>query len=153
MLYYCHMDAKKNELLQKVLRDNGYSLTKARKLIIDTLWGAEPQSTNELIDKLQSEIDRASLYRNVTLFEKLGLIQRVYIGWKYKIELSDVFSDHHHHISCLRCGKIKAIHEEDEVENLIHSIANRYGISAERHQLEIQGVCQECQKSSPVQSL
>lgn len=143
------MDTKNYILLQKVLRDNGYSLTNARKLIIDILWESEPQSTNELIKKLHGKIDRASLYRNITLFEKLGLIQRVYIGWKYKIELSDVFSNHHHHISCLKCGKIKAIHEEDEIENLIHSLADKYGISADRHQLEIQGTCQECQKRNP----
>ena len=103
------MDDKSTKLLQKVLRDNGYSLTNARKIIIDNLWDSEPQSTNELIDKLHGEIDRASLYRNITLFEKLGLIQRVYIGWKYKIELSDVFSNHHHHISCLKCGYLPRV--------------------------------------------
>jgi len=143
------MDAKNYELLQKVLRDKGYSLTNARKLIIDMLWDSEPQSTNELTTKLNGKIDRASLYRNITLFEKLGLIQRVYIGWKYKVELSDVFSNHHHHISCLKCGKIKAIHEEDEIEALIHSLANKYGISADSHQLEIQGFCDDCRMDVP----
>lgn len=149
MLQKCYtiatMDHKSKILLKKVLRDNNYSLTEPRQLIVETLWNKEPQSTNELIHKLQGKIDRASLYRNITLFEKLGLIQRVYIGWKYKIELSDVFSNHHHHISCLKCGKIKAIHEEDEIETLIHSLSDKYQISADRHQLEIQGVCAECQ--------
>lgn len=138
------MDYKSEQLLKKILRDNGYSLTSPRRKIIDVLWDKEPQSTNELIVSLAGDIDRASLYRNLALFEKLGLIVRVYIGWKYKIELSDIFSNHHHHISCLKCGKIKAIHEEDEIEQLIHSLSDKYQISADRHQLEIQGVCAEC---------
>jgi Fe2+ or Zn2+ uptake regulation protein len=141
------MDSKSKELLQKVLKDNGYSTTAPRLLVCESLCNEEPLSTNELAQKLHGQIDRASMYRTISLFEKLGLINRVYIGWKYKIELSDVFSHHHHHISCLNCGKIKAIHEEDEIEKLIHSLADTYGITADRHQLEIQGLCQDCRNS------
>lgn len=144
MIYLYDMDEKSKKLLQKILHDNGYSLTNARLLICELLWDSEPQSTSELLAKLNGKINRASLYRTINLFEKLGLLQRVYIGWKYKIELSDVFSEHHHHISCLHCGKIKAIHEEEEIESLINSLAIKYEISAERHQLEIQGSCKEC---------
>ncbi len=141
-----NMDHDSKILLKKILRDNNYSLTEPRQLIIESLWDKEPQTTNELAAELRSKIDRASMYRNLALFEKLGLIQRVYIGWKYKIELSDVFSNHHHHISCMKCGKIKAIHEENEIEQLIQSLSEKYQISADRHQLEIQGICLECQK-------
>lgn len=140
------MDAKSQQLLQKVLHDSGYSITAPRTLVCELLWAKEPQSTAELTKQLNGRIDRASLYRTIALFEKLGLIQRVYIGWKYKIELSDVFSNHHHHISCLQCGKIKAIHEEEEIELLIHSLADKYGISADKHQLEIQGFCNDCRR-------
>jgi Fur family transcriptional regulator, ferric uptake regulator len=145
--YYIAMDTEASQLLHKVLRDNGYSITKARTLVCELLWNKEPQSMHEVARQLQGRIDRASLYRTIGLFERLGLINRVYIGWKYKIELSDIFSHHHHHISCLRCGKIKAINEETDVEALIHRLADTYGISADRHQLEIQGICKECQSS------
>jgi Fe2+ or Zn2+ uptake regulation protein len=148
MLEFISMDNGSKQLLGKILKDNGYSFTNARKLIIEKLWDVEPQSTHDLIKSLDDKIDRASLYRNITLFEKLGLIQRVYIGWKYKVELSDIFSSHHHHISCLDCGKIKAIHEETEIETFIHRLSNTYGITAERHQLEIQGYCSDCRNKS-----
>lgn len=140
------MNTDAKNLLEKVLKDNGYSVTKARLLVCAHLWNKEPHSVNELLHALDGAIDRASMYRTINLFERLGLIQRVYIGWKYKIELSDVFTHHHHHISCLSCGKIKAIHEESEIESLIKKLSSRYDITPERHQLEIQGYCSSCKK-------
>lgn len=138
------MDAESLALLQKVLKDNGYSLTKPRQMVCELLKGREPQSMRELAARSRGLIDRASLYRTIDLFEKLGLVRRVYIGWKYKVELSDVFTHHHHHISCLGCGKIVAITEEAEIERLIRDISARHGFTASRHQLEVSGYCPAC---------
>lgn len=102
----------------------------------------------DLTLRLGGQIDRASLYRTIDLFERLGIVQRIYIGWKYKIELSDIFTHHHHHISCLGCGKVVAITEENEIESLIHDLAARHGFSAQTHQLEIRGYCQQCNITS-----
>jgi len=132
-------------LLQKVLKENGYSMTQARLFVCELLWHQEPQSMHDLGEQLQGTIDRASLYRTIGLFEKLGLVQRIYIGWKYKVELSDIFTHHHHHISCSNCGKIVAIKEERQIERLLNTLANQYGFVAQGHQLEIQGLCAHCQ--------
>jgi Fur family ferric uptake transcriptional regulator len=131
-------------LLQKVLKSKGYSLTAPRKVVSNLLWDKEPLSMRELSELSKDLIDRASLYRTVSLFESLGLVQRIYIGWKYKIELSDIFTYHHHHISCLGCGKIVAITEEDEIEALIDDLAARHGFTSPSHQLEIRGYCSNC---------
>jgi len=136
------------QLLHKVLKDNGYSMTKARQFVCELLWDREPQSMHELAEHLNGVIDRASLYRAIGLFERLGIVHRIYIGWKYKVELSDIFSHHHHHISCVSCGKIVAIKEEDELEELLGKIAKRYSFEAQGHQLEIQGLCEVCQLKS-----
>lgn len=148
MVIFCYMSTESRQLLQKILKDNGYSLTKPRLLVCNLLDGHDPQSMAELIKKATGQIDRASLYRTVALFEKLGIVQRIYIGWKYKIELSDIFTHHHHHISCLNCGKIVAITEEDEIEQLIDNLASRHNFVAQKHQLEIRGLCPNCQSTS-----
>ncbi len=137
-------------LLQKVLKNNKYSLTEPRRVVCSLLWNAEPLSMHELSERSKGLIDRASLYRTVELFEKLGLVQRIYIGWKYKIELSDVLTHHHHHISCLDCGKIVAITEEEEIEAMIDSIAQRHGFVAANHQLEVRGYCAACSKQRDI---
>jgi len=138
------MDAESKALLQRVLKDNGYSVTNARLFVCELLWKKEPQSMRELAAQLHGTIDRASLYRTVELFERLGIVQRIYIGWKYKIELSDIFTHHHHHISCVGCGKIVAITEEQAIEQLIRALAAKHGFAAQTHQLEIRGYCKQC---------
>jgi len=142
------MDANAQAILQKILKDNSCSLTRPRQIVCQLLWQHEPQSMHELGVRSQGLLDRASLYRTVSLFERLGIVQRLYIGWKYKVELSDIFSHHHHHISCLGCGKIVAITEETEIEQLISSLAAQHGFSAQGHQLEVRGYCAACQKNN-----
>lgn len=132
------------QILEKVLKDNGYSVTAPRRVVCELLHGQEPLSMHELNLRAQGKLDRASLYRTIGLFEQLGLVQRIYIGWKYKIELSDIFTHHHHHISCLGCGKIVAITEEDEIEALISRLASKHGFTAGSHQLEVRGYCPAC---------
>ncbi len=138
------MDNEATTLLHKILKDNGYSVTVARTVVCQLLWDKEPQSMHDLAENSRTLLDRASLYRTISLYEKLGIVQRIYIGWKYKIELSDIFSHHHHHISCQSCGKIVAITDEDHIEQLITDLAMRHGFQAQNHQLEIRGLCAAC---------
>jgi len=144
MIYYCYMNKEATALLHKILKDNAYSVTKARSLVFELLWDQEPQSMHDLEERANKQIDRVSIYRTISLFEKLGLVQRVTIGWKYKLELTDVFTEHHHHISCLRCGKVMSIKEDSTIENMIDVFAKKYKFTAERHQFEIQGYCESC---------
>jgi Fur family ferric uptake transcriptional regulator len=131
-------------LFTKLLSDHNQSVTKPRLLVFDQLVDKEPQTIAELYKELTGSIDRVTLYRTIDLFEKLGIVQRVYVGWKYKIELTDLFSHHHHHISCLTCGKLSAITEDHKLEALITELARRQHFTAQRHQIEIQGLCNDC---------
>lgn len=132
-------------LFKELLKNNGFSVTRARLLVFDLLLGKEPQSMHELYERVDRRIDRASLYRVVDLFERLGVVERLQSGWKYKLELSDSFNRHHHHITCINCGKVIPITEDLEIELLISSLADKHQVKALRHQLEIQGLCHDCQ--------
>ncbi len=88
-------------------------------------------------------IDRASVYRTVALLERLGVVQRVNIGWKYKLELSDKFAEHHHHLTCTNCGRTIAMNET-ELESLITRLAASHRFTPRAHQIEIQGLCDRC---------
>jgi Fur family ferric uptake transcriptional regulator len=138
------MDTQASEVLRKILKDNGYSMTTPRRTVCELLWGQEPVTMTELAARSRGKLDRASLYRVLDVFERLGLIQRVYMGWKYKIELSDILTHHHHHISCTVCGRIVALNDEQAIERMIAALAARHGFTATRHQLEIQGRCTAC---------
>ena len=134
-----------------LLKTRGFSLTKARLLVFEQLVGKEPQTMHELYESVGGKIDRASLYRVVDLFERLSIVERLQTGWKYKLELTDTFNRHHHHLTCIDCGQVFPIKEDEETEVLISRLAEKHQFLASRHQLEIQGYCAPCQaaKRSP----
>lgn len=133
--------------LTKTLKDQGYSLTSARKAVFNALLDSEPLTMAGLTKSVGTTIDRASIYRVVSLFEQLGIIQRLQIGWKYQLELSDEFAAHHHHMSCIKCGVITAFEESTTLEFELKQLASEAGFYETGHQLEIRGLCTNCQKS------
>lgn len=137
---------------RRILTDNGYRITEAREDTFKLLIGPEPQSMREIIAKADGKVDRVSVYRSIELFEKLGIAYRIYIGWKYKLELSDEFVAHHHHLSCLNCGKVIDIEDEQHIDEFIESVASRVGFKPRRHQFEVDGYCSDCQSSAAKQT-
>lgn len=135
-------------LLSETLKNNRYSLTKARKLTYRALQNQEPLSMARLIEQVSPTIDRASVYRTIELFEQLGIIKKLYIGWKYRIELSEKFSHHHHHISCIHCGKITTFEETKDISDALVAISRQADYHLTSHQIELTGICQHCQHKS-----
>jgi Fur family zinc uptake transcriptional regulator len=137
--------------LEKIVKDNGYSVTAPRLAVLKYLLGREPVTLSMLTKEMASTVDRASVYRTINLFQELGIIQRHNVGLKYKIELSDIFAEHHHHFTCTRCGKVVAINEK-ALERFVDRLAGHYGFTAREHQFEVQGLCSTCKTlgTSPI---
>lgn len=133
-----------NNTLYDTLKTQGYSLTAARKVVFEALQYQEPQSMRDVVSRCKA-IDRASVYRTVALFEQLGIVQRLQMGWKYRLELSDDFHEHHHHLHCTHCGKTTALPEDLELEKSLHAMAEAHNFQLQSHQLELSGTCQNCQ--------
>ncbi|MDB5171064.1 MAG: Fur family transcriptional regulator [Candidatus Saccharibacteria bacterium] len=138
------MTADDLTLFKKRLAEHGYQVTKAREATFKLLVSAEPQTIREILVKAQGVVDRVSVYRNVGVFEKIGLIHRVHIGWKYKLELSDEFVGHHHHLSCLKCGRVIDIEDEKHIDDFIKEVSAKFGFEPRRHQFEVDGYCKDC---------
>ena len=135
------------DTLQSLLKDNGSSLTKPRKIVFDLLLNQEPQSMQVLAKRAEGKVDRATVYRTIELFEELGIARRLNIGWKYKIELSDVFTGHHHHMYCTNCGRTYDLPESSMLETMIDTVAAKSGFAPRGHQLEIYGLCASCKST------
>ena len=129
--------------LLAVLRRAKRSLTKPRLTVFQALQQPEPLPMRQLIAKCGA-IDRASVYRTIALFEQLGIVQRLTIGWKYKLELSDRFQAHHHHLICKTCGAIISLPEDKTLEYWVQRVTGSYHYSLLSHQLEIRGLCPNC---------
>jgi Fe2+ or Zn2+ uptake regulation protein len=130
--------------LKALLKKNNASLTKPRRTIFSLLLSKEPQSMQVLVKRAEGKVDRATVYRTVELFEELGIVHRLNIGWKYKIELSDIFLGHHHHFHCNNCGKTFTLAANPMLETMIDTAVSKEGYSARSHNLEITGLCPAC---------
>src|ERR1035438_3102294 len=123
-------------LLTKKLKVKGYSITKPRKLTFEALSNSkQPLTMQDLIRRTNKQIDRASVYRTIDIFEETGITQRIYSGWKYKLELSDTFQEYHHHFTCINCGQVTPIHNQ-ELENIITNLSISQKFKITSHQLE-----------------
>jgi Fur family ferric uptake transcriptional regulator len=138
------MDSPKISLLKSTLARSDASLTSPRLIVFKLLDQSQPQSMADLVKASKGQLDRASLYRTINLFEELGIVNRISIGFKYKLELSDNFNHHHHHLTCVSCGRIINTEEDERLESLITQLAKKHNFHLSSHQLEIQGLCQNC---------
>lgn len=134
-------------LYYQKLKDAKTSDTLPRSAVFIELYknGHTPLTMRELINLTEHCVDRASIYRSVKRLEKAGVIQRLHIGWKYKLELSDDFHGHHHHLTCTVCGATHATHDDENFEILLKRLAAKHGYTITDHQLDIRGICQNCQ--------
>jgi Fur family ferric uptake transcriptional regulator len=132
------------EQFRTVLKTAAYSLTKTRRLVFAALQDKEPQTMHEVVAGCYGQANRASVYRTIKLFEELGIVQRLQIGWKYKLELSDRFHHHHHHLTCQKCGQTFALPSDEKLEQRLRQLARQQNFQMQGHQLEIQGLCSTC---------
>lgn len=130
---------------KELLKRNGSFATKTRIDLFTYLQASPAVTMNKLISDLDTQ-DQATIYRNVKLFEKLGIIQKLQLGWNSRLELSSQFHDHHHHMSCIECGKVIAWEEDSVIELRIQTLALKLGFMPQDHQLEIRGLCEACQQ-------
>ncbi|HEY5695682.1 MAG TPA: transcriptional repressor [Candidatus Saccharimonadales bacterium] len=129
--------------LQETLRGAGYSMTTVRKKVFLALLDKEPQTMREITTQLP-EVDRASIYRVIALFEKLHIVAKLQMGWKYKLELTGEFGRHHHHMTCIKCGRVQVLEASRVIEDEIAKLTNESDFTATSHLLEIRGLCRNC---------
>src|SRR4051812_18203711 len=112
------------EQLKITLKQQGQSLTAPRRAVFAALQDKEPQTMRDVVTACRGLADRASVYRTVGLFEQLGIVQRLQIGWKYKLELGDTFHRHHHHLTCTGCGAVIPFDEDPVLEKSLQAAAS-----------------------------
>jgi Fur family ferric uptake transcriptional regulator len=133
--------------LKALLKKQGHSITKPRLATFDVLLEAHEALTIAQIIEKMPETDMVSVYRTLQLFERTEIIQRVWNGFKSKIELSETFSPHHHHFICNTCGVAQTI-KSDELERSLHGLEDKYGFDLRQHSVELSGYCQNCRQAA-----
>lgn len=130
---------------EDILKKKSLRMTAERKSLYEHLSGLdEPVGIKQLVSSLSGEMDQATVYRNIELFDEIGVINKIYTGWKYRIELSEKFRPHHHHMTCINCGKVIPINLGPRMEEAIGNFGRRHGFKIKNHEVELRGLCNSC---------
>ena len=130
--------------VKQTLKEAKSSATKSRLAVFNYLAAHGPCSTGTLANQLRKDVDRATVYRTVELYEKLGIVNRIWHGFKNQIELSEIFTPHHHHAVCQQCGKTIDI-ASPELESALAGLARKHQFLTLNHSVELSGYCSDCQ--------
>lgn len=134
------------EQLQKLFKEQGIRLTEPRKdifMILET--HDEPLTIGQII-KASQFAERTSVYRTLETFKELGIVDVLQVGWKQRYELAEPFKTHHHHLVCMKCGELIKI-EQPKLEKLVRKISDSHSYELTGHHVELQGICNNCQKA------
>lgn len=129
--------------VRQILSGNGYSMTRPRMAVFEVMAAHDQPITVAALSKQIFDVDRASIYRTVGLYEELGILHRVWTGFKSKVELSETFSPHHHHFSCNSCGVIVAL-DSELLEDSLHQLESANNFRLTQHTVELRGICGAC---------
>ena len=119
----------------------GVRLTDQRKLIAKVMSESEDHpDVDELhkrVNKLDTKISIATVYRTVKLFEEAGIVSKHdFKGNKSRYEQAP--SEHHDHLIDVNTGEITEFVNED-IEKLQKQVAEKLGYKLVDHKLELYG--------------
>ncbi len=106
-------------------------LTSARKSILELLINSnKPLSYEDMKDNIS--MDKATFYRNITIFEEENLISSFESNDKKRY--FEIKKTQHSHFICSSCSRIECIHEKVDFHLPNYKIEN----------IIIKGICKDC---------
>ena len=134
---------------EDIIRAAGHRVTTQRLRILDTVCDiGEHTSLGEIfarVHRIDSTIDRSTLYRTLKLFVDLGLVVSADTGTGetyYEIAKPRP----HHHLVCRRCGKEQEI-EHTIMQRMFDQVNQEFGFRADTDHLVLFGICADCQRA------
>jgi len=129
-----------NEIENKCI-EKGVRLTDQRKLVAKVMAESKDHpDVDELhkrVNKLDTKISIATVYRTVKLFEEAGIVAKHdFKGTKARYE--EATREHHDHLIDINTGQITEFVNED-IEKLQKKVAEKLGYKLVDHRLELYG--------------
>ena len=126
------------------LKSIGLKATYPRLKILDLFQSSEQRhlTAEDVYRALMNDgmdIGLATVYRVLTQFEQVGLLERHYFeSGKAVFELNE--GGHHDHLVCMQCGKVEEFFDA-EIECRQNQIAEQRGFAIREHALYIYADC------------
>lgn len=128
------------------LKEGGFKLTPRRQAIIELFVNSKSHlAPEEVWGELKKQFNLCglpSVYRNLESLVECGILTRIqqFDRKKHYGLCSAIHGDHHHHhIACIKCGKV------DEIKDCaIKNMKKIKGYKIVSHFMQVNGVCAGC---------
>tara|TARA_B100000470_G_C19651256_1_gene328832 strand:- start:79 stop:495 length:417 start_codon:yes stop_codon:yes gene_type:complete len=129
------------DTLEELCKKRGVRLTEQRKIIAQVMTSSsdhpDVDELHQRVNKIDSKISIATVYRTVKLFEEAGVVSKHdFKGGKARYEKSP--EEHHDHLIDVNSGEIIEFVDED-IELLQKKVADKLGYTLVDHRLELYG--------------
>ena len=130
-----------SNIIENKCIDKGLRLTDQRKLVAKVMSNShdhpDVDELHKRVNKLDSKISIATVYRTVKLFEEAGIVAKHdFKGNKARYE--EATHEHHDHLIDINTGEINEFINED-IEKLQKQVAEKLGYKLVDHRLELYG--------------
>lgn len=121
--------------------------TRQRQIVLDVVRGRCDHPTAEQIFQevalKDPKISRGTVYRNLAVLVNNGEVLQIEAP---NANHYDLRCDPHHHLMCMRCGKVVDVDIEYQTA-LDKRVARASGYVIEGHQTLFQGICPSCSEA------
>jgi Fur family ferric uptake transcriptional regulator len=130
------------------LRARGLRVSIARRLVLELLFSASgPVSAEHVANTLG--IDAASVYRNLEMLERHGLVHHVHLGHGPGLYVL-VGRGEHEYLYCDRCATVEAVGLE-RLDPVREELRRSFGYEVRFTHFPIVGLCPACAAKGPVE--
>ena len=131
------------------LAADGQRYTGNRRQLVAVLSEQQaPVTIPEILDKAPG-LAQSSVYRNLSVLEKAGVVQRIVTTDEWaRYELAEELTEHHHHLICESCGRVEdftvSAALERSIDDASSAVAATAGFVLDHHRLDLVGRCRAC---------
>jgi Fur family transcriptional regulator, ferric uptake regulator len=134
------------EQVVEALRERGFRLSAARRIVLEALFAADgPVSAEYIARGLEGKLtssDLASVYRNLEWMESLGVVQHVHLG--HGPGLYTLARDgQREYLVCERCGRVESV-DPSQLDGVRAQIRDFFGFEVRFSHFAIPGLCLRC---------
>ena len=143
------MSDELHAIVAERLRAVGQRYTDGRRDLVERMQAARQPATIPELLETPPRLAQSTVYRNLSVLEQAGVVHRIVANGDFaRFELAEDLTEHHHHLICARCGSVEDFTAPAGLERLlgkaVADIEADHGFTAERHRLDLIGLCGDC---------
>jgi Fur family ferric uptake transcriptional regulator len=140
------MILKTIETILAEMKAAGFRRSAAREAILRALVAKrKPVSVQDVAAHIKTEgksFNKTTLYREIETLKRAGHIKELML--RNDVALYELAGPHHHHLTCVSCGDVRAVHLHESICHEERAIAKKEGFKILEHSFEFFGLCPKC---------